>query len=103
MKPLLHIAQLETGYGASQVLFGLDLDIYEGDFATLLGRNGMGKTTTVRSILGLQKSVNGDIVFQDLPIANRSPQYIARLGVGLVPEGRQILKQEKKRGRKRVP
>jgi branched-chain amino acid transport system ATP-binding protein len=90
MRPLLDVIDLETGYGASKVLFGLNLRINQGDFATLMGRNGMGKTTTVRAIMGLQSQVSGQILFNGEPIQHRSPQYIARLGVGLVPEGRQI-------------
>ncbi|MEO1441332.1 MAG: ABC transporter ATP-binding protein [Chloroflexota bacterium] len=87
---LLKIDNLETGYGASQVLFGINMSINEGEVATLLGRNGMGKTTTVRSILGLQSSVTGAITFQGTPIHSMSPQNIARMGVAVVPEGRQI-------------
>lgn len=90
MPALLEVSNLETGYGASQVLFGISLDIQEGEVVTLLGRNGMGKTTTVRSILGLHQPVKGQITFKGTPIANQSPQYIARMGVGIVPEGRQI-------------
>ncbi len=88
--PLLSVRELETGYGASQVLFGIDLTVHEGEVATLLGRNGMGKTTTVRSILGLQERVTGSIAFAGTPIHSLSPQTIARMGVGIVPEGRQI-------------
>ncbi|MEM6282019.1 MAG: ABC transporter ATP-binding protein [Chloroflexota bacterium] len=87
---LLKIENLETGYGASQVLFGIDMTIKEGEVATLLGRNGMGKTTTVRSILGLQSSVSGNITFRGTSIHRTSPQNIARMGMGVVPEGRQI-------------
>ena len=81
---------LETAYGASQVLFGLGLDIAPGEMVTLLGRNGMGKTTTVRSIMGLTRSLRGSIGFRGERIERLPPDRIARLGIALVPEGRQI-------------
>jgi branched-chain amino acid transport system ATP-binding protein len=87
---LLEIEALETAYGASQVLFGVDLALRPGEVATLLGRNGMGKTTTVRSILGLTPAKRGTIRFRGERIEGLSPDRIARAGVALVPEGRQI-------------
>ena len=87
---LLEIENLETAYGASQVLFGLNLEIKEGEAATLLGRNGMGKTTTVRSIMGLTRARAGSIRFRGERIERNPPDRIARLGIALVPEGRQI-------------
>ena len=87
---LLSIANLETAYGASKVLFGIDLEIQPGEVVTLLGRNGMGKTTTVRSIMGLTRAQSGSIRFRDRPIEREAPDRIARLGIALVPEGRQI-------------
>jgi len=90
MPPLLNIEKLETGYGASQVLFGLNMTINQGEVTTLLGRNGMGKTTTIRSILGLHRPISGSITFNGVSIHKLSPQSIARLGIGIVPEGRQI-------------
>ena len=87
---LLQIEQLETAYGASQVLFGIDLDIRAGEVATLLGRNGMGKTTTVRSIIGMTPARAGQIRFRGETITRRSSDAIARMGMALVPEGRQI-------------
>ena len=87
---LLRIEGLETAYGASQVLFGLDLEIRAGEVVTLLGRNGMGKTTTVRSIMGLTRARGGAISFRGARIERQSPDRIARLGIALVPEGRQI-------------
>ena len=90
MSELLTIERLETAYGASQVLFGVDLEIRPGEVATLLGRNGMGKTTTVRSILGLTPSKGGTIRFRGERIDGRRPDRIARGGIALVPEGRQI-------------
>ncbi|WP_296509589.1 ABC transporter ATP-binding protein [Rhodoferax sp.] len=87
---LLDIQGLETAYGNSQVLFGLDMQLPAGTTCTLLGRNGMGKTTTVRSILGLTPARNGSIRFRGERIEGLSPDRIARMGVALVPEGRQI-------------
>jgi branched-chain amino acid transport system ATP-binding protein len=90
MSALLEIEGLEAGYGASQVLFGLDLAVNEGEVATLLGRNGMGKTTTVRAIFGLAHVRAGSIRWRGTSIVALPAQRIARLGIGLVPEGRQI-------------
>jgi len=87
---LLKVEDLETAYGASQVLFGLSLEIRAGEVATLLGRNGMGKTTTVRSILGLTPPRAGAITFRGERIERRAADRIARAGIALVPEGRQI-------------
>ena len=87
---LLEVAKLETAYGASQVLFGIDLGIQSGEVVTLLGRNGMGKTTTVRSIMGLTRAQNGSISFRGQRIDRDAPDRIARMGIALVPEGRQI-------------
>jgi branched-chain amino acid transport system ATP-binding protein len=90
MRNLLRVENVETAYGASQVLFGVSFDIREGEVATLLGRNGVGKTTTLRSILGLTPARSGQIHFLDQRIEGMAPDRIARLGVGIVPEGRQI-------------
>ena len=90
MNELLRVDELETAYGASQVLFGVSLCIREGEMVTLLGRNGMGKTTTVRSILGLTRARKGSIRFSGEPIERRRPDFIARLGIAVVPEGRQV-------------
>ena len=87
---LLEVEKLETAYGASQVLFGIDLGIQPGEVVTLLGRNGMGKTTTVRSIMGLTRAQNGSISFRGQRIDREAPDRIARMGIALVPEGRQI-------------
>ena len=87
---LLEIENLETAYGASQVLFGIDLRIEAGDVATLLGRNGMGKTTTVRSLLGLTRSRGGTVRFRGERVDLLAPDRIARMGLAVVPEGRQI-------------
>ena len=90
MSELLKVENLETAYGTSQVLFGLDLAIRAGEVATLLGRNGMGKTTTVRSIMGLTPARSGAIRFRGERIERQRPDRIARCGIALVPEGRQI-------------
>jgi branched-chain amino acid transport system ATP-binding protein len=87
---LLAIEGLETAYGASQVLFGVDLAIRPGEVVTLLGRNGMGKTTTVRSILGLTPARRGSIRFRGERIERLAPYRVAQAGIALVPEGRQI-------------
>jgi branched-chain amino acid transport system ATP-binding protein len=88
--PLLAISRLETAYGQSQVLFGVDLTVDAGEVVSLMGRNGMGKTTTVRSLMGLLPVMAGQIHFAGHPIAGAPPFRIAQAGIGLVPEGRQI-------------
>ncbi|HET7402344.1 MAG TPA: ABC transporter ATP-binding protein [Usitatibacter sp.] len=90
MSRLLEISGLEAGYGASQVLFGLDLAVEEGEVATLLGRNGMGKTTTVRALFGLLPPRGGTIRWRGEVLDGLSPQRVAHLGIALVPEGRQV-------------
>ena len=87
---LLKVENLESAYGASQVLFQINLEINAGEAVTLLGRNGMGKTTTIRSIMGLTRPKGGKVVFRGTRIERQSPDGIARLGIALVPEGRQI-------------
>src|SRR6516164_3805594 len=88
--PLLELTGVETHYGRSQVLFGLSLAVAEGEMVTLMGRNGMGKTTTVRAITGLAAPSGGAIRFAGQEIG-RAPSYrIAQLGIGLAPEGRQV-------------
>jgi branched-chain amino acid transport system ATP-binding protein len=87
---LLNVENLETSYGQSQVLFGVSLAIARGQVATLLGRNGMGKTTTVRSIMGIIPSKAGRIAFDGRPVVGLPSYKIAQAGIGLVPEGRQI-------------
>ena len=87
---LLKVEGLEAAYGASQVLFGVDLELRRGEVAALLGRNGMGKTTTIRALLGLTPARSGTITFRGERIERRRPDEIARRGVALVPEGRQI-------------
>jgi branched-chain amino acid transport system ATP-binding protein len=87
---MLEVRQLETAYGRSQVLFGISLQVEEASVVSLLGRNGMGKTTTVRSIMGITQAKGGTIRFQGKEI-HRLPSYrVANQGIGLVPEGRQV-------------
>ena len=88
--PLLQIDAIETCYGLSQVLHGISLAIAPGEMVTLMGRNGMGKTTTVRSIMGLTPAMAGSIRFDGTEIHALPAYRIAQLGIGLVPEGRQI-------------
>ncbi len=87
---LLELDGVETCYGLSQVLFGMSLAIAPGEMVTLMGRNGMGKTTTVRSIMGLTQARAGAIRFAGRPIRGLPAYKVAKLGLGLVPEGRQI-------------
>jgi branched-chain amino acid transport system ATP-binding protein len=87
---MLDVQELETSYGLSQVLFGVSFRIEAGQVATLLGRNGMGKTTTVRSIMGMTPCSGGKITFGEEPLAGLPSYRIAQAGIGLVPEGRQI-------------
>lgn len=87
---LLSLRQLENGYGASQVLFGMELVVNTGQCVSLLGRNGMGKSTTIKSIMGLQPAWKGKILWKGKPIQHSAPHSIARAGIGLVPEGRQV-------------
>ena len=89
-EPLLAVEHIETRYGLSQVLFGVSLAISAGEMVTLMGRNGMGKTTTVRSIMGLTPATAGSIRFGGEEIASLPSFRVAKLGIGLVPEGRQI-------------
>jgi branched-chain amino acid transport system ATP-binding protein len=88
--PLLEVEGIETCYGLSQVLFGLSLSIRPGEMISLMGRNGMGKTTTIRSIMGLTPARAGAIRFAGAEVRTLPSYRIAKLGVGLVPEGRQI-------------
>jgi branched-chain amino acid transport system ATP-binding protein len=88
--PLLAIRGLEAGYGQSQVLFGVDLEVGVREVVSLMGRNGMGKTTTVRALMGLLPAGAGEIRFAGEPITGLPPYRIAQSGVGLVPEGRQV-------------
>ncbi len=88
MTALLNVASIETFYGPSQALFGVDLHVNEGEVVALMGRNGMGKTTTIASICGLEKFSGGTASFDGTDIGPLPSFKIARLGIGLVPEGR---------------
>jgi branched-chain amino acid transport system ATP-binding protein len=87
---MLLVSGLQAGYGAAQVLFDVSFAVQAGEVVTLLGRNGMGKTTTIRAIMGLLPPLAGDIRFEDAALAGLPPYRIAQRGIGLVPEGRQI-------------
>jgi len=87
---MLEVANLETAYGRSQVLFGITLKIERSEVVSLLGRNGMGKTTTVRSIMGITSPQAGTISFHGKSLFDLPSYKIAKSGIGLVPEGRQI-------------
>ncbi len=87
---MLEVQDLETAYGASQVLFGMAFEIRAGEAVTLMGRNGMGKTTTIRSIMGLTPARAGSIRFEGRELCGLPSYKVAQAGIGLVPEGRQI-------------
>jgi branched-chain amino acid transport system ATP-binding protein len=87
---MLHVERLQASYGASQVLFELNLSVAAGQLVTLLGRNGMGKTTTIRTIMGLLPARGGTMWFDGRPLGHLSADRVARLGIGVVPEGRQV-------------
>jgi branched-chain amino acid transport system ATP-binding protein len=87
---VLEVRSLETAYGRSQVLFGIDFRIGRSEVVSLLGRNGMGKTTTVRSIMGIVRPKAGSIQFENSAVENLPSYRIAQAGIGLVPEGRQV-------------
>jgi branched-chain amino acid transport system ATP-binding protein len=88
--PLLEVSNIETSYGLSRVLFGISFAIAPGEMVSLMGRNGMGKTTTVRSIMGLTPATAGSIRFAGEDIRDLPAYRVAKLGIGLVPEGRQV-------------
>ena len=88
MEKLLEINGLKSWYGLSQALFDVYLEIKQGEVVALLGRNGMGKSTTIRSICGLISNYEGEIKFKNISIINQPSYKIAQLGIGLVPEGR---------------
>jgi branched-chain amino acid transport system ATP-binding protein len=87
---MLEVRDLETAYGRSQVLFGVSLEVAPSQVVSLLGRNGMGKTTTVRSIMGITPARSGTISFHGAPIQRLASYRVAQAGLGLVPEGRQV-------------
>lgn len=87
---MLEVKDLEASYGESQVLFGMSLEVKRGEVVTLLGRNGMGKTTTVHSIMGMVPAHAGSVIFDGVEVRGTPDYKIAQMGLGLVPEGRQI-------------
>lgn len=87
---MLAVEGLESAYGDSRILFGIDLTVGAGEAVTLLGRNGMGKTTTINSIFGLLKPRGGRVLIDGEDVTGREPHVIAQRGLGLVPEGRQV-------------
>src|SRR5215207_8211429 len=87
---MLSVRQLQASYGAAQVLFDISFEIGSGEVVTLLGRNGMGKTTTVKSIMGLLRPRGGEVRFDGAPVTGLPPFRVAQHGIGLVPEARQI-------------
>ena len=87
---LLEVRDLRGGYGGSQVLFGVDFEVRAGEAVTLLGRNGMGKTTTIKALMGLLPRRSGVVTLAGERVERHRPYRVARLGIGLVPEGRQV-------------
>jgi branched-chain amino acid transport system ATP-binding protein len=87
---VLSVRALEAGYGSARVLFGVDLALAAGEVVTLMGRNGMGKTTMVKAIMGLLRPSAGSVSFAGRELAGAAPFRAAKAGIGLVPEGRQI-------------
>lgn len=90
MTALLSIEEIHTAYGLSRVLFGVSLEVERGECVSLLGRNGVGKTTTLRSIMGLTPPVKGRILWKGREVTGWSPHRLARAGIGFVPEDRRI-------------
>ncbi len=88
--PILEVSGLHTHYGASHILHGIDFSVHPGECISLMGRNGMGKTTTIRSVFGLTPPTQGKVSIYGQDVTGASPHVIARLGMGLVPEGRGI-------------
>jgi branched-chain amino acid transport system ATP-binding protein len=87
---MLSVRHLQAAYGTAQVLFDISLEVGPGEIVTLLGRNGMGKTTTIRSIMGLLRPTGGEVRFDGAVVTGLAPYRVAQTGIGLVPEGRQI-------------
>ena len=87
---MLKVSEICTFYGASQALFGVSITVEEGEVVSLLGKNGMGKTTTVHSIMGITPISSGEVLYQKKKIADIPSFKVSRSGIGLVPEGRQI-------------
>ena len=90
MQPILRVDQIDTFYGQSHVLQGVSLSIHAGEVVCLLGRNGVGKTTTLRSIMGLTPARNGSILFRGIDITRKPAFQVAQLGIGYMPDDRRI-------------
>jgi branched-chain amino acid transport system ATP-binding protein len=90
MTNLLSVARLQAGYGPAQVLFDVSFAVGAGEVVTLIGRNGMGKTTTILAVMGLLPPTGGTVTFEDGALTGLPPYRIAQAGLGLVPEGRQV-------------
>ena len=90
MTALLSVEGIDVFYGASQILFGVSFDLYQGQSLALLGRNGAGKSTTMKAIIGLAPSAKGRIALRGATISGRSADRVARAGIGYVPEDRQV-------------
>lgn len=90
MEPILEVLALKAGYGSSQILFDITFNVHDGECVCLLGRNGMGKTTTMRSVLGLTRRLGGSVRFRGRDLGRASGFEVARLGISLVPEDRRI-------------
>jgi len=91
--PLLQVQSLRTSYGRSEVLFGIDLQVGAGEVVALMGRNGMGKTTTLRSIMGLTTAFDGSVQVRGKELRGHPAFRLAREGLAIVPEGRQVFRQ----------
>ena len=87
---MLQVSDITASYGSSQALFGVSITVHRDEVVTLLGRNGMGKSTTIKTIMGLIETRSGSIEFDGITIDKRPSYEIARAGIGLVPEGRQV-------------
>jgi branched-chain amino acid transport system ATP-binding protein len=90
MTALLSVEDIHSAYGLSRVLFGVSLEVMAGECVCLLGRNGVGKTTTIRSVMGFMRPTSGRVVWKGTDITGRPPHQIARAGIGFVPEDRRI-------------
>ena len=87
---MLKVERLEVSYGRSQALFGVSLEIQEGEVAALLGRNGAGKTTTIKTIMGILRPSHGSVIFKGEELVGQRPCFVSRRGVGYVPEDRRV-------------
>ena len=90
MTALLSVEDIHSAYGLSRVLFGISLEVMAGECVCLLGRNGVGKTTTIRSVMGLMRPTSGRVLWKGTDITGWQPHQIARAGIGFVPEDRRI-------------